>query len=143
VFAYVATAGMELEQWANAKSDMLEQFWADAIMMQGVRVAMTALGEHLQERYRPGQLARMNPGSLKDWPLRQQGPLFTIVGDVEQTIGVRLTDSFLMVPRKSVSGIQFPTDVSYENCQLCDREPCPGRRAPYDADLFDRKYAPA
>jgi hypothetical protein len=142
VFAYVATCGLELEQWADAKQDILEHYWADAIMLQEVRVAMTYLNEHLQERFRPGTLARMNPGSLQDWPLREQGPLFSIVGDVEQAIGVRLTDSFLMIPRKSVSGIQFPTEQSYENCQLCDRQPCPGRRAPYDATLFDRKYRP-
>jgi len=140
VFPYVATAGMELEQWADSKTDILERFWADAIMMQAVRRATLALSDHLQAVYQPGTLARMNPGSLKDWPLREQRPLFTIVGDVEDTIGVHLTDSFLMVPRKSVSGIQFPTDEAYENCQLCDREPCPGRRAPYDASLFERKY---
>ena len=140
VFAYVATAGTEIEEWANGMGDMLEKYWADAIMLQAVRAAMTFLGEHLQERYRPGRLARMNPGSLQDWPLREQRPLFSLVGDVESSIGVRLTDSYLMVPRKSVSGIQFPTETSYENCQLCDREPCPGRRAPYDATLFETKY---
>ncbi len=140
VFAYVATAGVELERWADAKTDMLERYWADAVMLQAVRRAMQALGDALQERYRPGTLARMNPGSLKDWPLREQRPLFRLIGDVEETIGVHLTDSYLMVPRKSVSGIQFPTAEAYENCQLCDREPCPGRRAPYDESLLERKY---
>lgn len=141
VFAYVATAGAELERWADAKTDILERFWADAIMLQAVRRATVVLAEHLQDVYRPGTLARMNPGSLADWPLREQAPLFAIVGDVEGSIGVRLTDSYLMVPRKSVSGIQFATNETYENCQLCDREPCPGRRAPYDESLFARKYA--
>lgn len=140
VFAYVATAGMELQEWADGQQDIVEQFWAEGIMLQAVRTAMVALSEHLQERYRPGRLARMNPGSLTDWPLREQRPLFGLLGDVEQQIGVRLTDSCLMVPRKSVSGIQFPTQESFESCQLCGREVCPGRRAPYDPQLFDRKY---
>lgn len=141
VFAFVATAGMELETWAGAKDDILEKYWAEAIMMQAVAAARAFLGAHLQDRYRPGLLSRMNPGSLQDWPLREQRPLFKLIGDTETSIGVRLTDSYLMIPRKSVSGIQFPTQESFESCQLCGREVCPNRRAPYDAMLFERKYS--
>ena len=81
----------------------------------------------------------MNPGSLPDWPISQQRPLFDLVGKAAE-IGVHLTDSYLMRPLKSVSGILFATDVTYENCQLCPVERCPNRRAPYDPTLFDRKY---
>lgn len=140
VFAYVATAGMELEEWAESKTDILERYWADGIMLQALRSAMSHLAGHLQDRYRSGALSRMNPGSLADWPLREQRPLFDIIGDVQPSIDVRLTDSFLMVPRKSVSGIQFPTEESFESCQLCGRESCPNRRAPFDPALFDQKY---
>ncbi len=109
-------------------------------MLMAMRSAVAVVGEYIQQRYRPGRLSRMNPGSLPDWPLHQQTPLFALVGEVEAGIGVRLTDSYLMIPRKSVSGIQFPTEESFESCQLCGREPCPGRRAPYDPSLFERKY---
>ena len=140
VFAYVATAGVELEEWADAKSDILERYWADGIMMLAVRCASAYLATHLQARYQPGPLSRMNPGSLEDWPLRQQGPLFDLIGEVRESIGVTLTESFLMTPRKSVSGIQFPTAESFESCQLCERERCPNRRAPYDVVLLARRY---
>ena len=30
-FAFVVTSGRELDAWANAKTDLLERFWADAI----------------------------------------------------------------------------------------------------------------
>jgi len=143
VFAYVATAGMELERWADSKEDILERFWAEAIFLMALRSASTHLSDHVQERYRPGMLARMNPGSLEDWPLRQQQPLFSLLGDVQGSIGVQLTDSYLMVPRKSVSGIMYPTEETFESCQLCGREACPNRRAPYDPGLFERKYSPA
>jgi hypothetical protein len=82
----------------------------------------------------------MAPGSLTDWPLREQRPLFALLGDTEALVGVRLTDSCLMLPNKSVSGIRFPTEKHFESCQLCPRPDCPGRRAPYDADLYDRRY---
>ncbi len=45
-----------------------------------------------------------------------------------------------MVPTKSVSGILFPAEESFASCQLCPRENCPNRRAPYDPELFDRKF---
>ena len=50
-------------------------------------------------------------------------------------IGVNLTDSFLMIPRKSISGIYFPTEIKFYSCQLCPRERCIGRKAPYDSKL--------
>jgi hypothetical protein len=82
----------------------------------------------------------MNPGSLPDWPLSEQRPLFTLLGENPGTIGVELMDSFLMTPVKSVSGMWFPTEERFESCQLCQRHNCPGRRAQFDAGLYDRKY---
>jgi hypothetical protein len=87
-----------------------------------------------------GPTAAMSPGSLADWPIREQRPLFSLLGDPEQAIGVKLTDSFLMIPNKTVSGLRFSTEERFESCQLCPREHCPGRRAAYEPDLYDRKY---
>ncbi|MBE0616995.1 MAG: hypothetical protein IH608_03570 [Proteobacteria bacterium] len=47
-------------------------------------------------------------------------------------MGVRLTDSFLMIPRKSLSGLIFPSERPFVSCRLCDRRDCPGRQVPYD-----------
>jgi len=141
-FPYVATCGQELERWSGPVEDLLERYWADVIKETAVRLAVKYLSAYLQERYRPGKLSRMNPGSLPDWPLPEQRPLFTLLGDGPASIGVKLTDSFLMIPIKSVSGIFFPTEESFESCQLCSREKCSGRRAPYDSGLYNRKYQP-
>ncbi|MGI6206692.1 MAG: vitamin B12 dependent-methionine synthase activation domain-containing protein [Anaerolineae bacterium] len=138
VFPYVATCGTELEQWANSKADLLERFWAEAVQEQALAAARRALDADVQERFRPGKVSRMSPGSLEDWPLQQQAPLFALLGDVEGAVGVRLTESFLMLPAKSVSGILFPTEDSYENCMLCPREECPGRRAPFNEKMLER-----
>jgi len=143
VFAYVATCGVELDEWANSIDDVLHRYWADTIKEMALRSAIRALDEHLVARYRPRRTATMSPGRLADWPLREQGALFTLLGNPRDAIGVQLTDSFLMIPTKSVSGIRFPTEESFESCQLCPREHCPGRRAPYDEGLYERKYRPA
>ena len=140
VFPYVVTCGREIETWSEAYSDPLEMFAADVIKEQAVRVAHEFLQAHLGQAYGCTATSHMNPGSLPDWPLPQQVPLFQLLGDVEGLIGVHLKESFLMVPTKTVSGLFFPTETRFESCQLCPREDCPGRRAPYDAALIQSRY---
>jgi hypothetical protein len=140
VFPFIVTCGMELHEWAGSMDDLLQRFWADAIAEMAMRSALQFLERHLVEQYEFSRLARMNPGSLADWPLKEQRVLFALLGDPQAAIGVRLTDSLLMVPTKTVSGLIFPTEESFASCQLCPREDCRGRRAPYDKDLYDRKY---
>jgi hypothetical protein len=140
MFPYVATCGTELEEWALSMQDLLQRFWAEAVNEWALRSTMRFLEKHLVEQFGLGQISRMSPGSLEDWPLREQRALFALLGDPQAAIGVRLMDSLLMVPTKSVSGIWFPTLESFASCQLCPRENCRGRRAPYDKGLYDRKY---
>lgn len=139
-FVYVATCGMELQRWGEKLTDMLHSYWADEIKAMALGAAVRALNTYLVECYRPGQTAAMSPGSLVDWPIQQQRPLFQILDDPTAAIGVELTDSYLMVPNKSVSGLRFSTEEPFESCLLCPRDDCPGRRAPHDPDLYDRKY---
>lgn len=140
VFPYVATCGVELDAWAQSQDDMLYKYWADVIKEIAVRKAIQMLFEQMTEQYGLGKMAVMSPGSLADWPMPQQRPLFTILGDVEGAVGVQLSDSFLMTPNKSLSGLRFAAAEDFASCQLCPRENCPGRRAPYDDTLYDRKY---
>jgi hypothetical protein len=140
VFAYVATCGIELQRWGESLNDLLHRFWADEIKVAALYSATRYLDKYLNDQFQLGKMSRMSPGSLADWPLREQRPLFNLLGDPQAAIGVELTQSFLMVPNKSVSGIRFPAESSFESCQLCSREGCPGRRAPYDSELYERKY---
>jgi hypothetical protein len=141
VFAFIATCGAELQAWSHTMPDVLYEFWADVIKEAALRDASQALNHELETCYELGRTSTMNPGSLADWPIREQRPLFALLGDPRAAIGVELTDSYLMVPNKTVSGIRFPSEEAFANCQLCPRENCPGRRAPYDATAFERKYA--
>ena len=139
VFPYVVTIGPQLEERARAAEDLLEQYTLDIIANVALTTARASLSEQLQERYALGNLSYLNPGSLADWPLTAQQPLFGMLGDVKGAIGVELTDSLLMIPAKSVSGIFFPTEKSFQACQLCPREDCPGRRASYNEEMA-REY---
>jgi hypothetical protein len=141
VFPYVATCGTEVESIDVPSDDIMRKFVLDAIKQIALGAAVRHLREHIDKQYRPGQMSAMSPGSLEDWPISEQKQLFSIFGDVEDLIGVRLTDTFLMLPLKSVSGIYFPTEVRFESCQLCPRERCPGRRAPYDEKLKEKYFS--
>ncbi len=137
VFPYVATCGTELEQIEPASSDMIIGYCLDIIKQAALNAAITHLQEHLTGKFALGQTSQMNPGSLEDWPITEQFKLFELLGNVEELAGVRLTDSCLMIPAKSLSGIIFPTEVRFESCQLCQRENCPSRQTPYDPQLSE------
>ena len=139
VFAYVATCGSEVDGIDLPQEDFLKKYWLDTIKETLLGFSRGYLNEHLSQKYRIGKTASMQPGSgdTTVWPIEQQKELFSIFGDVESLIGVRLTDSFLMLPNKSVSGIIFPTEIDFKSCQLCHRENCQGRSAPFDKDLWE------
>jgi hypothetical protein len=137
VFAYVVTCGPELETWATSFDNLLLRFWADAISELALRAASDYLDDYLEAHHHPGHLAQMSPGALNDWPLTEQVPLFKILGDVEGAVGVRLTESMLMIPRKTVSGLHFPSEANFASCQLCLRERCPNRRAAFNPALYE------
>lgn len=140
LFPYTATCGEELEAWGEGLTDVLQSYWSEAIREAALRSATAALMKHLNATFAPGKTATMNPGSLPDWPLKEQRPLFRVLGDTEALVGVRLLPSHLMVPSKTVSGIRFATEQAFESCMLCPRPDCPGRRAPYDAQLDETRY---
>jgi hypothetical protein len=138
VFPYIITCGTELENAPSITGDMMEFYWLDELKHVALGAAYAYMQKHLQKKYRPGNVSHMAPGSLEDWPITQQTQLFSLFGKPEEMIGVRLTETFLMHPTKSVSGIMFPTEVNFESCQLCPREGCPGRRAKYDKELWQK-----
>ncbi|NLE46745.1 MAG: vitamin B12 dependent methionine synthase, partial [Chloroflexi bacterium] len=140
VFPYTATCGVEVDDWSHSVHDLLHSFWVDTMKELAVRAAMAQLRLQVKRRFEPGRISAMSPGSLGDWPIQQQKPLFALLGDAEAQIGVRLNDSFLMIPSKSVSGIWFPTQTNFESCQLCPRDRCPGRRSAYDPGLYEKRY---
>jgi len=135
VFAFVLTLGPVFEEKLDAGDDLLKKYYLEEIGNLALRRARLGFERRLKKRFGLDRVSCMSPGSLPDWPVDQQKQLFELMGDTEAALGVRLTESMLMLPRKSVSGIYFPSEVSFFSCQLCPRERCDGRKAPYDADL--------
>ena len=134
VYPYVVTCGRALYDLARETPDPLERYWVDTIAEFALRAVGRALNRRVREKFGLERIASVNPGSLSDFPLRCQRPLFDILGEGPARIGLELTPVFLMLPYKSGSGIYFEAQHTYENCMLCPKANCPGRRAPYSVD---------
>jgi len=134
VAVFLATVGNNLEEMVCRLTDdnlMLQATVLDAIGS----VAVENLADYVQLRVEKVARAqglytsrRFSPGYC-DWDVRQQKRLFRAVnGD---SIGVRLTDGCLMLPRKSISGLIGIGSCEAENynpCPSCDKYDCVGRR---------------
>ncbi len=142
IFPFIATCGTEVENIAIGQEDATQEYWLRWIKLAVVRISVEYLRSTIQNHYQLTGLSAMNPGSAEAgvWPLEEQHSLFALFGGsetVEQAVGVRLLPSYFMSPDMSTSGILFPSDASYFNCQLCQRDDCPSRKAPFDAALWE------
>ena len=141
VFPYLVTCGQEAEEWHKSLKDMLHQYWADTILQSALHSALRMMQAHIQKQFSYPKMASMSPGRISHWPIEEQRALFELLGLATSQVGVRLLESCLMTPTKTLSGLRYPTEESFESCQLCPRENCFGRKAPFVPDLFARKYA--
>ncbi len=139
VFPYVATCGTELDSIIIKSDDLLEAYFFDAIKETLLQSAINHLDQYIHKKYGLSKTTSMNPGSseLFVWPLEQQKELFLLFPTIQDVIGVKLTESFLMTPNKSLSGIKFDSDTEFHNCRLCERKKCPTRFEPFDQKLFE------
>ena len=92
---------------------------------------ITALGALFQKPYLGPLLATFNKG-YGDWRIQEREKIFSVIGDVQENLGVRLHENSQLDPQKSISGLYFPTEVSILSCQLCPRQPCLYRKAAYN-----------
>lgn len=106
---FTATAGTCFQQWMeelNRQDDMVDRYIADCIgseiaeatvgyMQKHVAAACREEGDSITNRYSPGYCG---------WDIREQHLLFSLLNE-ENRCGIRLMNSGLMYPIKSVSGI--------------------------------------
>ena len=49
VYPFVATCGVDLDEWSNSLSGTLQRFWADSIMLMALGCAVTHLEVYLKD----------------------------------------------------------------------------------------------
>ncbi len=128
---FVCTAGMDFEDYQRElmrKGDMVRVFIADALGSVIAEKAADRLEESLQmniDKLGWKHTNRFSPGYCS-WHVSQQQLLFPLFGTPEPC-GVHLSDSSLMTPIKSVSGvIGVGPNVRHLDytCGLCDFDKC-------------------
>ena len=128
---FVCTAGSEFEQYQQRlkqENDLLRTFLADALGSVIAERCADSMEESLQdsiEKLHWNRTNRFSPGYC-GWPVSEQKKLFSLF-PTEEPCGVRLLDSALMVPIKSVSGIiGVGPDVRRQDytCGFCNMKNC-------------------
>lgn len=137
VYPFITTIGKDLDEFRAPSSEMLQSFILDSIKTLVLISAVRYVTEHIREKFSISEVASMNPGELKDWPIDQQLPLFQLFGGKEKAIGVSVSKGGAMRPLKSRSGIIFEDNTGFVSCRCCNQENCPGRRKPYDPALVE------
>lgn len=140
VYPFVGTSGRAAYEYALSISDELFRYWADSVCELALRSASVSFRKAMRGVIGSDNINSLAPGSVIDWPISQQKPLFALLGNVLENTGIYLEPSFLMRPVKSGSGILYASEKHFESCSLCPRQDCPNRRAPFDSEKFGRDY---
>lgn len=131
---FICTSGAEYERYQQRlkeQADMVRIFIADALGSVVAERCADQMEQHLQQsigKLRWHHTNRFSPGYC-GWHVSQQQLLFPLFQG--HTCGVSLTDSSLMLPIKSVSGIiGVGPDVRHLDytCGLCNFEKCYKRK---------------
>jgi len=134
---YVVTIGPILEKQASekAKSNLLRAAIMESIADYAVEKAAAYIGTFVKKtlghevyHFRPGE------GTPNLFDIKQQKILFQII-DPTTTIGVSLTPGYMMVPRKSISGVLAATPQEYIACQYCPKR-CENRKKPFSGEYL-------
>lgn len=137
VLPYISTCGTGLEDIDLSTYDFLAPYWVDTLKTRALQAAQSQLKHYVKEHYWLKRTNSLNPGSgnVDIWPIEQMHRLFNLLGGNEYVIseiGVRLTESSLMIPNKSIAGLLFDADFQYDSCAYCSRKNCPDRRVPQE-----------
>ena len=138
IVAYVVTIGPKLENRASQESSLLQSFLLDKIGNYALQKACAYVKSRTEERF-GHTVSEFSPGSGTGelFGIDQQEALFRIL-DPTKSIAVGLTPSYMMVPRKSESGVFAATREEYVACEYCPRQ-CESRRAPFKGDYHHFK----
>lgn len=135
LLCFIATIGPGIDHAVrdfaaqNRLTDMYAIDTIGSIMVEEVVETFHTLMKEKSHANREGVSLRFSPGYC-DWPVTEQRKLFALAD--AGRINVTLSPSFLMFPRKSVSGVfGIGSDVHtppYNPCLQCGKRDCPARR---------------
>lgn len=130
---FIVTAGIEFDNYMKKlrfENDTVTEFIADAIGSEIAQAGIRNLSKDINAIAQQTGLKISNPYSpgYCNWDLSEQQTLFSLLP--AEPCGVRLNDSSLMYPVKSVSGvigIGFDLAKMPHKCNVCNMKNCSKR----------------
>lgn len=142
VAPYVVTIGPKLEDRVSelSRGNVFLSFVLDKIGDHVLEIAEKNV-KSLVEEALGGKVSAFGPGEGTGelFGIEQQEVLFRILQPYPR-IGVRLTPNYLMIPRKSVSGVFAVTDEEYIACEYCPKE-CEDRKSAFKGEYRPRRIS--
>jgi hypothetical protein len=99
-----------------------------------VALYIVTIGDQLEKRVsKLSRVSHFGPGETETWDMEQQTVIFDMLmssDEVKSKVNMEITESSLLVPKKSNSGLLAQTEGVYIQCNFC-RLKCEYRRAKY------------
>lgn len=134
VFLYILIVGDEID-----KENLIEEaVLKDIIKGVALDAGRKYLEEYLTTNFGFQDISYMNPGSLPDWPIKNNVPLFEMIENIEE-IGAKINTHHYIIPWNASSGIIFENGNGYSNCALCKNK-CEKRRVPFNQEDYNRIF---
>ena len=135
-WVYIATSGREISEYIAAAESRFDQYLLDQIAYFACMQAMDTMLGDISLRLGIGRHMRLSPGSIIDWSVAEVKTFFTLLDGDYQRLNLRVLDSGMIDPLKSVSGILFPTEVEFASCDICSRANCSDRKTLFNEDKY-------
>ena len=124
---FAITLGHPFDQWVRQQEDLFQGYVIDTIGAELAELAADWIEAKIADEITSEQLShsnRFSPGYC-GWPLMEQHKLFSFFPD--GFLDIRLNESALMTPKKSISGIYGigkSLKKKADNCSICDSTDC-------------------
>jgi hypothetical protein len=139
---FICTAGAGIGDWSKKlmrEGDLMKGYVVDVIGSELVEGAMDRIQDELEDEMKHqgmGITDRYSPGYC-DWQVSEQPKLFSLLP--ENFCGVRLSDTCLMYPIKSVSGVIGIGPKAKRKgyiCSFCNMKNCIYRNKRYEGEVI-------
>ena len=134
VALYIVTIGDQLEKRVSklSREDMLHSLVFDYLGTYAVGMLRRHIQSLVEGRMKV-KVSHFGPGETETWDMEQQTVIFDMLmssDEVKSKVNMEITESSLLVPKKSNSGLLAQTEGVYIQCNFC-RLKCEYRRAKY------------
>lgn len=138
VFAFIATCGKEIFNYAKHAANYLENYIIDQVAYMAYLTALEHMQKTLEENFKIRKYTSLTPGSLLDWNVEEVKKVFSLFDGAYNKIGVDVLDSGLINPLKSTSGLLFKSNEVFHSCSICMKINCPNRRSEFDEKEYNK-----